>query len=158
MIFPYVRSGAVYICPSDPQESDMQRLTNEPPERGGCLGGRMGLLIGNYRYGGYSANRSVFGKSAGLRPPRPAETSVFFDSYPRCSGSPPSLGTTWIARPGGKTRHQEGLNATYADGHARYQKARWSPALGTWVVAGGPYNGQPNMVGTVMDDGMLWVP
>ena len=159
MIFTNVKSGAVYSCPSDPLETDMKRFTDDPPERGGCLGGSRGVLIGNPRYIGYSANRSVFGRSTTgtSNLPRPTETSVFFDSYPPCLLSPPRPGATVIARHGGKPRHQEGLNVTYADGHASYQKARWDSILGEWVVAGGPYDGKRNMVGTVKDDG-TWAP
>src|SRR4051794_23854415 len=35
MIFSYVRSSAVYVCPSDPQETDLRRLTEDSPEQGG---------------------------------------------------------------------------------------------------------------------------
>jgi prepilin-type processing-associated H-X9-DG protein len=58
-------------------------------------------------------------------------------------------------------RHQEGINVTYADGHAKRQKARFDPnfsQLGTqgwWVVSGGPYDGRPNLIGIVIDDGTI---
>jgi prepilin-type processing-associated H-X9-DG protein len=58
-------------------------------------------------------------------------------------------------------RHQEGLNATYADGHAGYRKARFDAGFsflgspGWWVVAGGPYAGRPNLLGIVLEDGSV---
>jgi prepilin-type processing-associated H-X9-DG protein len=160
MIFPYVRAGTVYACPSNPGETDMERMTNEPPERDGCLGGRRGLFIGNYRYLGYSVNRSLTRPISIAELPRPTDTCVFFDSFPQCSTNPPppTFSRSWISSPGRKPRHHEGLNVVYADGHVRYQKARWSPAQDTWVVTGGPYDDRPALFGIVVDDGTLWVP
>ena len=66
--------------------------------------------------------------------------------------------TSVISRVGRPPRHQEGINVSYADGHARYLKAIWNMGLDTWVVASGPYAGLFNLKGIVMDDGTLWVP
>src|SRR5262249_13824604 len=129
---------------------------DEPPERGGCMGGRLGISIGNLRYIGYPVNRSLTRTHTQL--PRPSDTSVLFEGYPQCSGNPPGPKSSPITPPGRPPRHQEVINVTYADGHVRYQKARWSPDLGTWVVSGGPYNGRPNLIGIVGDDGRLLPP
>ena len=159
IIFPYVRNGAVYACPSNPGETDMELMTNESPDRGGCLGGSRGLFIGNYRYLGYSVNRSLTARPLiAAHVPRPSDTCVLFDSYPLCLGDPPAPSRSWISRPGRDPRHHEGLNVVYADGHVRYQKARWNEGQATWVVNGGPYDDRPGLHGIVMDDGTLWTP
>jgi len=155
MLFPYVKSGGVYTCPSDPQVTDWIRWTNDPPERGGCSGGRQGVSMENFRYFSYPVNRSLTHPTSLSELPRPSDTSVFSDGYPECSGSPPAPRTSSIAQPDGTPRHQEGINVTYADGRIRYQKARFSVELETWVVSGGPYDGQRNLSGIVMDDGTL---
>ena len=163
MLFPYVKNSGVWSCPSEPQATDWQRWVDEPPARGGCLGGSMGAWSGYLRYFSYISNRSVFARAMSELP-RTTDTSVLFDGHLTCRGNPPALGPTLIARPGSAPRHQEGINVTYADGHARYQKARFEPSfsfLGTqgwWVVARGPYNGRVNLLGIVMDDGTLWLP
>ena len=96
---------------------------------------------------------------------QPSNTTVFFEAFPLCNEG--KVGPSPLARHGGRPRHQERLNVTYADGHAKNQKARFNasyqfteyPELqglkGWWVVDGGPYDGQPNMVGTVEDDGLV---
>src|SRR5262245_7684660 len=96
MIFPYVKSGGVYTCPSDPEATDMIRWTEEPPERGGCLAGRRGLSLGNFRYFGYPLNRSLTRASSLAEIPRTSETSVSFEGYSSCIGSPPATGPSWI--------------------------------------------------------------
>jgi prepilin-type N-terminal cleavage/methylation domain-containing protein len=111
MIFTYVRSKGLYVCPGDPTATDFIRFTGNPPEDGGCMGGSMGVLSGDYQYVGYAANRALFGQSTtqSAMPPRAAETSVLFDSYPMCSPNPPFTARgTQIASPTGKLRHHVG--------------------------------------------------
>jgi prepilin-type N-terminal cleavage/methylation domain-containing protein/prepilin-type processing-associated H-X9-DG protein len=158
MIFPYLRAGGVYPCPSDPQAVDNIRFTDDPPERGGCMGGRLGISLRNYRYGGYVANRSLTRPTSFFQLPRPSDTSVIFEGYPQCSGNPPGPKFSPITPPGREPRHQGAINVTYADGHVHPQRARRSPGKGTWVVDGGPYDDKPNLIGIVRDDGSLWTP
>jgi prepilin-type N-terminal cleavage/methylation domain-containing protein/prepilin-type processing-associated H-X9-DG protein len=158
-VFAYVRSAAVYQCPSEPQAHDWDLFINEPPASGGCFGGRLGVSAGNFRWQSYPLNRHlVMSPPVNVSElPRPSETGAFFDGYPECTGNPPESPYSMIARPGRAPRHQEGINACYADGHVKHQKARWSPGLRTWVVAGGPYDGLINLFGLVRDDGTLWL-
>ena len=160
MISPFVKNDDLYRCPSAPMEIDIVRMLNETQENGGCSGGRRGTATGHPRYAGYPTNRAMFRIPATsmAEVPQPTLTSSFSDGYPVCTGNPPSLRVYYIVRPGGPPRHQEGINVTYADGHARYQKVRWSPDLDKWVVARGPYNGRTDLVGIVKDDETLWIP
>ncbi len=161
-LFPYVKNSAVFQCPSEPEDLDLKRFIEETPARGGCLGGRLGAWPGTVRYFSCSSNRSLFGRPLS-QVPRPADTSVFYDGYGVCGENPPA-NVPVLARSGRTPRHHEGLNVTYADGHAGYRKARFDPSLpflgtrGWWVVAGGPYAGRPNLLGVVMDDGSLSSP
>lgn len=162
LLFPYVKNSGVYRCPDEPDYLDLKLFLEEPPARGGCLGGRMGAWPGTVRYFSYSPNRSLFGCSLSQLP-RTAETSVLFDGYGVCAGNP-LANVAVLARPGGAPRHHEGLNAAYADGHAGYRKARYDPSfvlLGTrgwWLAAGGSYAGRPNLLGLVLEDGTLSLP
>jgi prepilin-type processing-associated H-X9-DG protein len=91
----------------------------------------------------------------------PAETTIIYDGYlcgPRCTGAP--YGATCgfnspIVVPGRPPRHNEGVNATYADGHAKWQRAMQRPADGAWVVASGPYRGRTELWGIVRADGSI---
>lgn len=162
-LYPYVKNSQVFSCPSDPKDSDLKLFIEETPNNGGCYGGRTGAWPGVVRYYSYTANRSVFGRALSDIP-RPADTSVVHDGYVVCGGDPPGLLTNVLARSGRAPRHHEGLNATYADGHTHYQKARFDRSFaflatqGWWVVANGPYTGRLNLAGIVLDDGSLWFP
>jgi prepilin-type N-terminal cleavage/methylation domain-containing protein/prepilin-type processing-associated H-X9-DG protein len=162
-VYPYVKNSAVFSCPSEPQHLDLKLWLEESPAAGGCIGGRLGAWPGMVRYLSYTPNRVLFGRSL-AEVPRPAETGVLNDGYLICGGSPPANVGSSLARLGRMPRHQEGLNVTYADGHAGYRKARFDAAFsflgsqGWWVVAGGPYAGRPNFLGIVLDDGSLSPP
>jgi prepilin-type processing-associated H-X9-DG protein len=126
--------------------------------------------MGNFRYLGYVGNTAVVRSGIGnpfFPPPaqapvlpvaalaRPVETSIFWDGYlcgPLCN--PPCSRKNLIATPGKAPRHSEGVNVTYADGHAKYQKARKRPD-GAWVAAGSPYDGRDELWGIVRDDGSI---
>jgi prepilin-type N-terminal cleavage/methylation domain-containing protein/prepilin-type processing-associated H-X9-DG protein len=163
MLFRYVKNASVFTCPTEPQATDVRLLVEETPEHGGCLGGRSGAWSGNIPYTSFVPNSSMIARAL-AEIPRPADTSANYDGYSACSGNPPVIRPNFIARPGRAPRHQEGINVSYADGHARYQKARFDPSLsfldvqGWWVVSGGPYSGRPNLIGIVLDDGTLWAP
>jgi prepilin-type N-terminal cleavage/methylation domain-containing protein len=160
MLFRYVKNAAVYTCPSEPQAQDVRRFVEEPPERGGCLGGRLGAWAGNVPFASFSTNQSVLARKMS-EIPNPVETSLFYDGYSHCAGNAPGPVPSIMSRSRRAPRHQEGLNVLYAEGHAHWHKARFDPSLvflgahGWSVVAGGPYNGKPNMTGIVMDDGTL---
>jgi prepilin-type N-terminal cleavage/methylation domain-containing protein/prepilin-type processing-associated H-X9-DG protein len=157
---PYVKNIGVFSCPSEPNGFDLKLWLEEVPARGGCIGGRLGAWPGVIRYLSYSPNRSLFGRPLS-QVPRSVDTTVIFDGYNVCGGNPPALAGVVLARHGTAPRHQEGINAAYADGHAGYRKARFDPSLsflgvtGWWVAASGPYAGRPNLLGVVMDDGSL---
>jgi prepilin-type N-terminal cleavage/methylation domain-containing protein/prepilin-type processing-associated H-X9-DG protein len=159
LLFPYVKTRGVFQCPDEPDYLDLKQFLEEPPSRGGCLGGRMGEWPGSVRYFSYSPNRAIFGRSQ-AQIPRTAETTVLFDGHGVCSGSP-LTNVAVLARPGKAPRHHEGLNAAYADGHAGYRKARFDPSFsflgspGWWLAAGGAYSGRPSLVGIVGEDGAL---
>lgn len=159
LVFAYVRSATVYQCPSEPQAQNWEAFSNDTPANGGCFGGRLGVSAGNFHWQSYPLNRHlVMSPPLSLSEvPRASDTGAFFDGYPGCVGNPPESPYSTIARPGRAPRHQEGINACYADGHVKYQKARWSPSLGTWVVTGGPYDGKFNLFGIVRDDGTIWL-
>lgn len=153
MLSPYIHSTGVYTCPSGPTDIDYELFLMGTPAQGGCYGGSIGVPSGTYRYTGYATNISLF-QTPPLgqgEVPRPAETTFVYDGRFSC----PPLGTFQaLNMPGRPPRHQEGVNVTYADGHAKYLKARLV-ANGTWVVASGPYAGRGGLVGLVMDDGSV---
>ena len=129
-LFPYVRSTAVYRCPADPSFVVNTKIS---------------------RSRSYSISRYMNGDGAGLEPkikrtlpaiisPGPASVFVFieehedslwagsFDVAPR-GGFTLSSTTGWNSTP--SSRHNQGLNLTFADGH--YEYWRWllpkSPGL-----------------------------
>ena len=126
--------------------------------------------MGNFKYLSYVVNTALV--RSGLGNPfiptwaqspvlpvsaltRPTDTSVFWDGYlcgPLCS--PPCNHKNLIATPGKAPRHNEGVNVVYAEGHAKYRKAR-RRADGVWVVAGSPYDGRDELWGIVRDDGSV---
>ena len=89
--------------------------------------------------------------------PFPVDTTIIYDGY-LCGAACPSPNTCGfgspITQPGRAPRHNEGVNATYADGHAHYVKAR-QLANGAWVVASGPYAGRLELWGLVRGDGSI---
>ena len=158
---PYVRNTGVYVCPSEPTVTDWEAFLGPA-----CVHGALGGSMGNVRIMSYNADYSVVrpGDPNPIFPgihlpvmneaslPRPADTALFTDSYLMCDA-------TWsnpIALSPRPPRHQEGFTCTFADGHSRLVKGRKQPD-GTWVVAGGPYDGLVEMKGVVLDDGTVSV-
>ncbi len=160
-ILPYSKNSGIVQCPSEPQALDWVAVLGSAPPAG-CFGGGLGQSTGNYRYISYNANYAVFqegnpnpyfggGGDAVLSLaalPRPADTTIIYDGQLQCTFTSP------IARPGQPPRHQEGVSVSYADGHAKYQKAR-RRTDGNWVVAGGPYDGRLELWGVVRDNGTV---
>ncbi len=163
-VIPYGNNKGLQTCPSEPQAWDLDY------QLAVCLGGRAGPSMGNFKYQSYVVNTAVVRRGLGnsLFPPalqepvlpmaalpRPSETTVFSDGYvcgPLCS--PPCNFKNLIATPGKAPRHHEGINVAYAEGHAKYHKARRGPD-GVWVAAGGPYDGRDELWGIVRDDGSI---
>src|SRR5207253_391617 len=124
-------------CPTEPEawSSEEQYAV--------CLGGRSGVSMGNFKYSSYVVNTAVVRPGLGnpffpprlqepvlsvAALPRPAETAVYWDGYlcgPLCS--PPCSRKNLITTPARAPRHSEGINVAYAEGHARYLKARRGP-------------------------------
>jgi prepilin-type N-terminal cleavage/methylation domain-containing protein/prepilin-type processing-associated H-X9-DG protein len=152
-VFPYVRNAGVYTCPSGPTDIDWDLWLTGTPAEGGCYGGRLGTSLGNFRYFSCVNNSAVLQTPpVGLAQlPRPSDTALRFDGRFGCTVTGVVQAINMLGRP---PRHQEGVNVTYADGHAKYQKAR-QLADGTWVVANGPYSGMISLTGIVMDDGTV---
>jgi len=147
---PYSKNAGILRCPSDPQP---QRWFTAPRFLTTCgypfqpWSGDFDLFSynGNYCMFQHGQPNALFG--AGARParslaslPRPAEQTVFWDGTLDCAFNSP------IA-----VRHQDGLNVAYADGHAKFQKARRN-AAGAWVVAGGPWDNRNSLWGWVNDN------
>lgn len=171
-VLPYTKNVGILQCPSGREENDWLALITQGPPTG-CFSGALGGTTGAFRYVSYNANYAVFQEGvpnpyfgASATPPtamaalaRPAETTIFYDGYlcgPLCSGAYGSACgfNSPITVPNKKPRHHEGVSAAYADGHAKFQKARQRPD-GIWVVAGGPYDGRTELWGIVRDNGTI---
>lgn len=165
-LVPYSHNVAIISCPSGPRDQDWETILNDIPPNGGCFGGALGKSMGNFKYFSYIGNLAVF-RFGAMNPyvpgvnspvlnmaalPRPAETAIFFDGY--LQGPPQCDFGTKITYPGRPPRHHHGVNVAYAEGHSKYQKAR-RRSDGVWVVAGGPYDGHPDLFGIVQDDGTV---
>lgn len=121
---PYIKNVNIFQCPSKPQAMEMQSFLTA------C--GYPFTTAGNYRYASYNGNYCLFNDGSAARPVWsmaalnvPAETTVFYDGYLTCAFNSPI-----------DPRHSEGVNVTYADGHAKFMKARYDTATGLWRVAG----------------------
>ncbi|MBM3457829.1 MAG: prepilin-type N-terminal cleavage/methylation domain-containing protein [Armatimonadetes bacterium] len=156
---PYIKNTGVLTCPSEPTSQDWTALFTacRLPFR----------TTGAFRFFSYNGNYCMFNGGVtnpivDRRPvrhyatlPLPAEQSVFFDGKLDCRFNSPIYdtgvnipGSTGIKPP----RHSEGVNVSYADGHAKFQKARRLPD-GRWVVAGGAFDGRDSLWGLVGDNG-----
>jgi prepilin-type N-terminal cleavage/methylation domain-containing protein/prepilin-type processing-associated H-X9-DG protein len=163
-IAPYTRNVQVFSCPSEPKAMDWDLMlsgTGGTLETG-CFGGQLGTSPGNFRYFSYNGNYSLIRPgpnspyfNGGSYPvlnlsvlPRPADTVALADGYVLCNLYTP------IALPQKPPRHGNGVNCTYADGHAKFLGAR-AGQDGNWVISGGPYDGMDRLVGIVMDDNSI---
>lgn len=143
---PYTKNAGILVCPSHNPAQEFN------PFLAGC--GYPFTGLGNFSKFSYNGNYCLFqhgqNNPFGTRPARhistvarPAEQPVFFDGTLACDFSSPI-----------HARHKEGLNVAYADGHAKFQKAR-RDASGQWVVAGGPFDGRNSLWGLVDDNGQF---
>jgi prepilin-type N-terminal cleavage/methylation domain-containing protein/prepilin-type processing-associated H-X9-DG protein len=151
---PYIKNDGVFRCPSEPQSQNWATFFSlcRYPFRG----------LGTFTFFSYNGNYCMFNGGVtntltDRRPARhiatlhyPAEQTVFYDGKLMCTfNSPindpgPPLGGPSVQPP----RHSEGVNVAFADGHAKFQKARKN-AAGAWVVAGGPFDGRQELWGLV---------
>jgi len=156
---PYLKNEGIFLCPSDGTKRTLLQFINASPFAG--------LVPARNIAFSYNGNYCLFNNGTTSRPvwnmasiPKPAETASFYDGYlmPNASTNSP------IAEPQKPPRHQEGFNACYVDGHAKFSKARWDPArsfagsTGWWVVASGPYQNRNELWGIVNDAGGVGCP
>jgi prepilin-type N-terminal cleavage/methylation domain-containing protein/prepilin-type processing-associated H-X9-DG protein len=160
---PYMKSSAILRCPSDHTPRDWPKFLRDPSPQGcGTPIQDMGTFrefsfVGNWGVfrAGLPTNISVFNPAIGLQLQgyvrslpeiqRPAETVILYDGDLSCN--------FWYSPI--KPRHQEGLNAGYADGHIKYLKAQKSSITGGWAIAdGGAYSkvSTPNQFLGYVDD------
>lgn len=159
---PYIKNTQVFVCPSDPTAMFWNQFLQT------C--GYPWTGANNLKFS-YNGNYCLFNNGYGNRPvwsmaaiPFPAETAAFSDGTLMCSFQSP------LYDPGSRTdysptarqpRHQGGINVAYADGHAKYQKARQqatSRDADGWVAAGGRYDGRSEMWGIPRDPSGIGCP
>ncbi|MCS6775791.1 MAG: prepilin-type N-terminal cleavage/methylation domain-containing protein [Chloroherpetonaceae bacterium] len=157
---PYIKNIQIFQCPSRPDEIDWPRMIQVITS--GAL-----TTQGGIRFVSYNGNYALFedgnwgqplGRNTAVAPitmaelPFVAETTAFFDGWLDVRFNSP------IA-----PRHNEQVNAAYADGHAKNVMARRNPnpvapldpikqrRTDEWIVAAGPYAGNPQLWGIVRD-------
>jgi prepilin-type N-terminal cleavage/methylation domain-containing protein/prepilin-type processing-associated H-X9-DG protein len=108
---PYMKNDGIMVCPSDAKKPLLSAFLT------GC--GYPLVPQHDLRFS-YNGNYCLFNDGTTSRPvwalaaiPRPTDTTVFYDGFLNCQFFSP------IAEPQKPPRHQEGVNACYADGHAR---------------------------------------
>jgi prepilin-type N-terminal cleavage/methylation domain-containing protein/prepilin-type processing-associated H-X9-DG protein len=159
---PYMKNNGILVCPSDSQKPFWNDLLKQ------CGLPFVGSTNLQFSYNG---NYCLFNDGSARRPVwsmaavgRPAETVAFSDGVLMCNfDSPiydPGSRTSYPAGGAKPPRHQEGVNAAYADGHAKYQKAMPGTFRGQngWVVANGPYRLSGELWGVVRDNGTVGCP
>jgi prepilin-type N-terminal cleavage/methylation domain-containing protein/prepilin-type processing-associated H-X9-DG protein len=143
---PYIKNTQILQCPSNPRAIDWPDFL--ATQCGGFI-----KPTGQFRYASYNGNYCLFNDGSNSRPvwnmatlQRPVETPVFYDGYLFDCGSFYSPIDP---------RHSKGLNSAYADGHAKFVKARFDETKGLWVVADGPYAGHFELWGILHDDNSI---
>jgi len=159
---PYMKNEGILQCPSDPEKLLFSAFLSQ------C--GIPYVPAKDVRFS-YNGNYCLFNNGTTARPvwslaaiPKPAETVAFSDGTLMCNFNSP------IYHPGSRAnyngtardpRHMQGVNATYADGHAKWQKARkqaTSRDPDGWMVAGGAYDGRDELWGIPRDAGGVGCP
>jgi len=161
-VMPYMKNSQILECPSEKDRIRMSELQAIIP-----LPLAPGLVSVGYN-GNYAifedgpnnqltqADHAVVSQS---ELPRPAETFIMGDGEIELQ---PNLFNSPVVN-----AHNEGFNAAYADGHAKWTKAMDASATaGSYydlgqnakpycVIQGGPYNGRYELWGVVKDDGSV---
>jgi prepilin-type N-terminal cleavage/methylation domain-containing protein/prepilin-type processing-associated H-X9-DG protein len=125
---PYVKNMLIYRCPSDPAPLDFPRamaIISMPPVLETSPPLTLVSYMPNYALVDWGDPNNIFGSGHG-RPVKslasidyPAETAAFYDA----AGTLPDALFDMMDEPI-QARHQGGLNACFADGHAKFVKAR----------------------------------
>ena len=136
VLFPYNRSVRIYHCPSDKSKATNLRVT-VPRTRSYSLSG----YLGGHPYEDYVTTRVKF-KYSELTRPGPVKIFTFIDEHEDSIddghfGFLPAPDNTWYNLP--SSRHNQGCNIAFADGHAEHWRWRaaapykyvsvWQPAL-----------------------------
>jgi len=129
MIYPYVKNGEMYCCPTWRKKL----IHNGPPNTPYCNYTTYGMWIG--AYGLYTGLINSSGTGLGLGEcTHPATTVCLGEGYSACmpiidKGDPLGDRFGWNMALG--VRHNDGLNVSFLDGHAKWFKlgqlrANWS--------------------------------
>jgi len=125
-VYPYLKNAQILECPSERGRNDLTTFF-----AGFGLAG-----MGNFRYCGYMGNFAVFedGFVPGLLTPVapisegeipfPAFNSVFYDGKLLTDLTSPVASI-----------HNEGVNCSFCDGHAKFVKVIYDGSVGYWKVA-----------------------
>jgi prepilin-type N-terminal cleavage/methylation domain-containing protein/prepilin-type processing-associated H-X9-DG protein len=114
---PYVKNETIWYCPSVGKDRPLAVLDAKVK----TYGANGTTYIWNHQtespsYGPYKGHKSVTVSGMALAGiPRPAEAPVLWD-MPYWNG----LCKPWTDYPGLQSPHAKGVNATYADGHAKF--------------------------------------
>jgi prepilin-type N-terminal cleavage/methylation domain-containing protein/prepilin-type processing-associated H-X9-DG protein len=162
---PYLKNVQIFVCPSAAQGIDWLgiatflglpwygRFVNPPPWRFASYDGNYALFEDGPNNPYTRANQAPISLA---ELPFPAETSAFFDGWlvtapaNRIFDSPVNA------------LHQEGVNAAFADGHAKFVKCQRSSrqtgrstlnqAITDYIVSNGPYQNRDSLWGIVRAD------
>ncbi len=140
VLFQYNHSVGIYRCPAD--KSTVEGNPGLRRTRTYALGALLNYFFNGERSGPwYPDPRWNKSKVGDLVTPGPSRVFTFIDSHPETGdaagfvikiGEASNSGDEWAGRPG--EQHNLGANLGYADGHAAYQRWRWSriPTSGGW--------------------------
>lgn len=160
VLTPYMKNADILVCPSERQRigiAEIQALLPVPIGPGLSWVG----YNGNYAVLEDGPNNPLTGANHAVikqsELPRPAETIIMADGEIELAPSlfnSPVLGA-----------HNEGFNAAYCDGHAKWSKCEKQPLPGYLdlggaqkayeVIQGGPYAGSYQCWGVVRDNGTV---
>jgi prepilin-type processing-associated H-X9-DG protein len=155
---PYMKNAQILQCPSDKNRIGMTEIQ--------ALGVPLGTSLqwvsfnGNYAIFEDGPNNMVTGANhaviAMAEIPKPAETFIMGDGEIELS---PNLFNSPVVN-----AHNEGFNAAFADGHAKWTKVEkqtttyydlGGAAKNVCLITGGPYTGRYQLWGVVKDDGSV---
>ena len=123
VLFPYNRSVAIYVCPSDLSKATNKRIY-VPRTRSYSLSG----YLGGHPYEDYVTTRVKY-KYSELNKPGHSKVFTFIDEHEDSIddghfGFLPAPDNSWYNLP--SSRHNRGCNLAFADGHAEHW--RWKAA------------------------------